>query len=80
MVNINEMKDKVSQFTDEAKDALDEGVSTARDNLAETGKKLKKSEEALVKEASTRVRSYPLSSVGIGVLIGFVLGQIFRRK
>ncbi len=71
--------DRVAQAAHEAVDHIAARGSRAEERLRETGHHATERSREIVDEVTRYVNENPLTSVGIAVAVGFVLGTITRR-
>ena len=69
----------VDQVTDATQDVVDRVATQASETLEVTGKKLKRAEKKLAKNARDYVRKHPVGSLGAAFAAGCVISRLLSR-
>jgi ElaB/YqjD/DUF883 family membrane-anchored ribosome-binding protein len=72
--------DKVSKSAHEAYDKIADATSQATEALGEKGEQLKKAEQQLMKNCRGYISDNPITSVSIGVAVGFLMSRLLSRR
>lgn len=70
--------EKASDYAREAAENIDSAAAQAAKALGEKGEQFRKAEQKLMKECGSYVSEHPITSVGIGVAVGFVLSRLLN--
>jgi ElaB/YqjD/DUF883 family membrane-anchored ribosome-binding protein len=71
---------KVSKSAHEAYDKIADATSQATEALGEKGEQLKKAEQQLMKNCRGYISDNPITSVSIGVAVGFLMSRLLSRR
>jgi ElaB/YqjD/DUF883 family membrane-anchored ribosome-binding protein len=74
-----DITEKVSQSAHEAYDKIADASSQAAEALCDKGEKLKKAEQKLMKNCCGYISENPVTSVGIVISAGYLLGRVLNR-
>lgn len=71
-----ETVEKISSAAGEAAERIVGAANQAAETLGEKSEELMEMEERFIKKCRTYVRDYPIASVGIALMAGFMLSQL----
>ncbi|MEQ1620437.1 MAG: DUF883 domain-containing protein [Methylococcales bacterium] len=72
--------DKVTSSAHDAYDKVADAGRQAVDTLSERGEQFKNVEQRLVKDCRGYISQNPISTLGIGVAVGFLLSRLLNRR
>ena len=72
--------DKASKSAHEAFDKIANATSQAAEALGEKGEQLKNVEQQLMKNCRGYISDNPITSVSIGVAVGFLMSRLLSRR
>jgi len=75
-----EIADKAANLAHETFDKVASTTNRAAEALGDKGEQLINAEQHLMKNCRGYVRGYPLTSLGITAVAGFVLGRLLSRR
>lgn len=72
-----DITEKASNLVHEAGEKIAVAAHQARESVEEAGKQCRNAEQRLLKNCCDHVRDYPITSVGIAAVAGFMLSRLF---
>ena len=72
--------DKAANSANEAIDKAADATSQAAEALGEKGEQLKNAEQQIMEDCRVYVRDNPITSLGIAVAAGFLLGRVLSGR